>query len=399
MKKFIQNMHILSVHSRYQIRGGEDECQEAEVSLLREMGHLVEVYEESNDRVAALNTLRMVVKTVWSQEAHQTLRDRLKERSYDVVHVQNFFPLISPSVYYAAKAEGVPVVQTLHNYRLLCPNALFFRSGRVCEDCLGKSVPWPGLLHACYRGSRPATGVVTAMLTTHRAMQTWTELVDIYIALTEFARQKFIEGGLPAEKIVVKPHFVHPDPGCGEGHGGYGIFVGRLSPEKGIATLLAAWQLLKGKVPLKIVGDGPLASWLVEAAQKIPGVDLLGRMPPTEVYKLIGEAAFLVFPSEWYETFGRVAIEAFAKGTPVIASNIGAIADLVDSGRVGFQFQPGDAEDLAAKVERVLANPAELVQMRREARHEFEAKYTAQKNYQRMIEIYAQVQSGFIHQN
>jgi len=383
-------MRVLSVHSRYQMRGGEDECHEAEVSLLREMGNIVEVYEENNERVAALGNLQMALRTVWSQEAHQAVKRQLTEQHYDVVHVQNFFPLISPSVYYAAKAEGVPVVQTLHNYRLLCPNAKFFRDGRVCEDCLGKSVPWPGILHACYRGSRPATGVVTAMLTLHSTMHTWMEKVDVYIALTEFARQKLIEGGLPAEKIVVKPNFVHPDPGPGEGRGGYALFVGRLSPEKGVETLLAAWKLLAGKVPLKIVGDGPLANWVAAAAAQVPGVDLLGRMPQTEVYKLMGEAAFLIFPSEWYETFGRVAIEAFAKGTPVIASNIGAIAELVDSGRVGLHFRPGDSEDLADKVEWMIAHPAEVAQMRREARAEFEAKYTARENYQRLIEIYAQ---------
>lgn len=363
------------------------------------MGHLVEVEEENNERIAALGTMRMTLRTVWSEEAYQRVRRRLTEQPYNVVHVQNFFPLLSPSVYYAAKAEGVPVVQTLHNYRLLCPSALFFRDGRACEDCLGKSFPWPGVLHGCYRKSRPATGVVTAMLAVHHTMHTWTEMVDVYIALTEFARQKFIKGGLPAEKIVVKPNFVHPDPGPGEGRGGYALFVGRLSPEKGVETLLSAWKLLKGKVPLKIVGDGPLASWLVEAAQQVPGVDWLGRMPSAEVYELMGEAAFLVFPSEWYETFGRVAIEAFAKGTPVIASNIGAIAELVDSGRVGLHFRPGNPEDLAAKVEWVIAHPAELAQMRREARAEFEAKYTSQKNYQRLIEIYAQTQPAFIYQN
>lgn len=384
-------MQILSVHSHYQIRGGEDECHEAEVNLLREMGHLVEVYEENNERAVALGNLHMALRTVWSEEAHQTVRRRLKEQSYDVVHVQNFFPMLSPSIYYAAKAEGVPVVQTLHNYRILCPNALFFRDGRVCEDCLGKSIPWPSMLHACYRESRPATGVVTAMLTAHRTMHTWTE-VDMYIALTKFAKQKFVDAGLPAEKIVVKPNFVHPDPGTGEGCGGYALFVGRLSPEKGIETLLAAWKLLAGKVPLKIVGDGPLASWLT-VAQQVPGVEWLGRLPQAEVYALMGEAAFLVFPSEWYETFGRVAIESFAKGTPVIASNIGAIAELVDSGRVGLHFRPGDPEDLAAKVEWVLAHPSELAQMRREARIEFEAKYTAQKNYQRLIEIYTKTQA------
>ncbi|MBW4640141.1 MAG: glycosyltransferase [Gloeocapsa sp. UFS-A4-WI-NPMV-4B04] len=382
-------MRILSVHNRYQIRGGEDESRESEERLLREMGHLVEVYEENNERIAELNPMRMAVNTVWSVEAYKTIRSRLREQPHDLVHVQNFFPLISPSIYYAAKAEKVPVVQTLRNYRLLCPNALFFRDGHVCEDCLGKFVPWPGILHACYR-DRMATGVVTAMLTTHRMLRSWTEAVDIYIALTEFARQKFIQGGFPAEKIVVKPNFVHPDPGTGEGRGGYALFVGRLSPEKGISTLLEAWKQLGGKIPLKIVGDGPLALQVAEAAKQMLGVEWLERKPLEEVYELIGQAAFIVFPSEWYETFGRVAIEAFAKGTPVIAAAIGAIAELVEPERNGFHFRPGDPQDLAAKVELALSQPGKLAQMRQEARAEFEKKYTAKENYLRLMRIYAQ---------
>jgi len=387
-------MRILTIHNQYQIRGGEDECHEAEVNLLREMGHQVEVYEENNDRVKALGKLRMATKTVWSQEAYQTVRHQLRERPCDVVHVQNFFPLISPSVYYAAKAQGVPVVQTLHNYRFLCPNALFFRDGRVCEDCLGEFIPYPGVLHGCYRDSQAASGGVATMLTVHRAMSTWTKMVDIYIALTEFARQKFIAGGLPAEKIVVKPNFVSPDPEPGSGCGGYALFVGRLSTEKGLDTLLAAWEHLGTQIPLKIVGDGPLAEQVAQAAKRLPQVEWLGRRPIKEVYALMGEAMFLVFPSKWYETFGRVAIEAFARGTPVVAANIGAIAELIDSNRTGLKFSPGDPADLAAKVEWLLEHPTELAQMRQEARAEFEAKYTAEENYRKLMQIYAKAQAA-----
>ncbi|NEO36545.1 MAG: glycosyltransferase [Moorea sp. SIOASIH] len=387
-------MRILSLHNRYQIRGGEDECHEAEVRLLQEMGHLVDVYEQDNQRVAELGHLKMAVKTVWSQEAHQTVKQQLKQHSYDVIHIHNFLPLISPSVYHAAKAEGVRVVQTLHNYRLLCPNGLFFRDGEVCEDCLGKSVPLPGILHSCYRNSFAATGVVSAMLSVHHTLQTWSDMVDTYIALTEFARQKFIAGGLPANKIVVKPNFVYPDPGIGEGDGNFALYVGRLSVEKGLDTLLSAWEHLDSKIPLKIVGDGPLASQVQQAAQRLPQVEWLGRKPMAEVHELLGKAMCLVFPSKWYETFGRVAIEAFAKGTPVIAANIGAIAELVESSRVGLHFRPGDPFDLASKVDWLVSHPTELAQMRREARSEYEAKYTATKNYQQLLDIYSSSESG-----
>ncbi|MBW4575773.1 MAG: glycosyltransferase [Aphanothece sp. CMT-3BRIN-NPC111] len=384
-------MRILSVHNYYQIRGGEDESCEAEKQLLQERGHQVEVYEKNNDSLAALSSARLAFNTIWSAESYANLRQRFRKLPHDVVHVQNFFPLISPSVYYAAKAEGVPVVQTLRNYRLLCPNALFFRDGGVCEDCLGQPIPWPGVVHNCYRQSRVASAGVATMLTVHRTLRTWSQMVDVYIALTEFARQKFIQGGIPAEKIVVKPNFIHPDPGSGTGGGGYALYVGRLSVEKGIDTLLAAWERLQGKIPLKIVGEGPLANQVVEATARSPQIEWLGRRPMAEVYDLIGEAKVLVFPSKWYETFGRVAVEAFAKGTPVIAANIGAIAELIENDRTGIHFQPGDPDDLAAKVEWVLSHPDALAQMRREVRAEFEARYTADENYRRLMEIYALV--------
>ncbi|HEY9651202.1 MAG TPA: glycosyltransferase [Coleofasciculaceae cyanobacterium] len=384
-------MRILSIHNYYQIRGGEDESHESEQRLLRDMGHQVDIYEEKNDRVAALSLTDMAFRTIWSKEAYKTVKQKLTAKACDLVHVQNFFPLISPSVYYAAQAEGVPVVQTLRNYRLLCPNGLFFRNGQVCEDCVGKAIPYPGVLHRCYRDNLAASGVTATMITVHRAMQTWKEKVDVYIALTEFARQKFIEGGLPGDKIVVKPNFVHPDPNPGEGRGGYALFVGRLSVEKGLDTLLAAWKQLDNPMPLKIIGDGPLASQVAEAAQKLPQVEWLGRRPMADVHALMGEAMVLIFPSKWYETFGRVAVEGFAKGTPAIAANIGAISELVHHGRTGLLFQPGNSTDLAAKVEWVLQHPRELAQMRQEARAEFKAKYTAQENYRRLMEIYSLV--------
>lgn len=382
-------MHILSVHNAYQIRGGEDESRASEERLLRENGHQVEPYEENNARVAEFNAVQLALNTIWSQSSYQIAKQKLMQSSYDLMHVQNFFPLISPSIYYAARSAGVPVVQTLRNYRLLCPNALFFRDGQVCEDCLGKAIPYPGIVNRCYRESLAASSVTAAMITIHRLLKTWDEMVDVYITLTEFSRQKFIQGGLPAEKIVVKPNFVHPDPGVGSGSGGYALYVGRLSVEKGLDTLLAAWEQLETPLPLKIIGDGPLADQVAATAARLPQVEWLGRKPMSEVYDLMGEAIALIFPSKWYETFGRVAVESFAKGTPVIAADIGAIAELVEPQRTGLCFRPGDATDLAAKVETLLLDPKRCLQMRQEARAEYEAKYTAAKNYSRLMEIYA----------
>jgi glycosyltransferase involved in cell wall biosynthesis len=345
-------------------------------------------YEVHNDQVEHVDRLTLAKDTVWNTSAYRELRTIIRRERPDVVHFHNTLPLVSPAGYYAAKAEGVPVIQTLHNYRLLCPVALFFRDGRVCEDCMGKAVPWPGVVHGCYRGSRAASGVIATMLTVHRALRTWTEMVDVYVALTEFARNKFIEGGLPAGKIVVKPNFVAPDPGRGQGGGGYALFVGRLAPEKGTGTMLAAWDRLRTRVPLKIVGEGPLKDQVVRVAAKRSDVEWLGHRPVADVHALMRKADMLVFPSQWYETFGRVAAEAFAAGTPVIAANIGAVAELVEHGRTGLKFRPGDPEDLATQVEWALSHSAELRRMREEVRAEFEAKYTAERNYRALMEIY-----------
>jgi len=371
-------MRILVVHNYYQQTGGEDQIFATECALLEARGHEVRRYTVHNDQIKGMNPLILAKATVWNSDIYQQLQ---------IVHFHNTFPLISPAAYYAVKAEGVPVVQTLHNYRLLCLNAYFFRDGHTCEDCLGKLVPWPGVVHNCYR-SRAASSTLAAMLPIHSLLGTWMKAVDVFIAYSKFAHNKFIQGGLPANKIAFKTNFLHPAPCPGQGKGGYGLFVGRLSPEKGLSTLLAAWETLGSKVPLKIVGDGPLSQQVAEAVERVPGVEWLGLQSLTKVYELMGEAAFLVFPSEWYETFGRVAIEAFAKGTPVIAADIGAVAELVDHGRTGLRFRPGDPEDLRAKVEWTLAHPGELAQMRREARVEFEAKYTAEQNYQILMSIY-----------
>ncbi len=384
-------MRILSIHNRYQIRGGEDESREAEEQLLRDRGHHVEVYEEDNDRVSQLGHLKVAMRTVWSVESYNKVRNILRQSNYDLIHVQNFFPLISPSVYYAAQAEGVPVIQSLRNYRLLCANGFLFREGKVCEDCLNHKIPVPGIIHRCYRDSLPGTMTVSAMQTVHRALETWTKQVNLFITLTEFSRNKFIQAGFPADKIVVKPNFISHNSGIGKGSGGYGFYVGRISPEKGIETLLSAWKLLDFPIPLKIVGDGPLSDQVQQAAAEYPNIEWLGRQPLKTVYQLIGEAKFLIFPSLWYETFGRVAIEAFAKGTPVIAANIGAIAELVKNQKTGLLFNPGDSQDLITKVKWMLEHPQQLQQMRIQARSEFESQYTPEQNYQQLINIYQKV--------
>lgn len=382
-------MQILSIHNRYLQRGGEEESYELEAQILKEQGHEVDVYEESNFTLEQLSLIEISLKTIWSQKTYQLVSNQLSTKNYDVVHVHNFFPLISPSVYYAAKKAQVPVIQTLQNFRLLCPNGLFLRQGQVCEDCLGKFIPYPGIIHGCYRNSKLSSAGVATMLTVHRALGTWKNLINRYIALTNYDRDKFIQGGLPPEKIVVKPNIIHPDPGVGEGKGNYAVFVGRLSVEKGIDTLLDAWEYLAQYIPLKIVGEGPLNDLVAATVRRIPQIEWLGYKPLTEVFEIVGQAQFFIYPSKWNETFSRVAVEAFAKGTPVIAAaGVLAMADLVDPGRTGLHFQIGDAEDLICQVRWLLERPELLAQMRRNARAEFERRYTPQENYRQLITVY-----------
>jgi glycosyltransferase involved in cell wall biosynthesis len=382
-------MRILTIHNSYQQTGGEDTVFVAEASLLRQYGHEVVEYHQDNGRICTLSRHRVAMQTIWSQPAYTELRQLVRDVQPDVTHVHNTFVLISPSAYYASKGAGVPVVQTLHNYRLLCPAATLFRNGRVCEECLGITPPWPAVLHACYRHSHAQSAVTTTMLTFHRWLKTWQERVDLYIALTEFARRKFIRGGLPADKIVVKPNFVFPDPGKREGAGNYALYVGRLSAEKGVHTLLKAWGQLRG-ISLRVAGDGPLLEEATMMVRRhgLKDITLMGRVPPRDVLASMKGAKLLIFPSEWYEGLPMTLIEAFACGLPVIASRLGAMAEMVDEGHTGLLFRPGDPEDLAAKVRWAVEHPEAMDLMGAHARHVYEEKYTSDLNYHMLINIY-----------
>lgn len=330
----------------------------------------------------------MLAQTVFNQRAYHRLRALLRSSKPDIVHVHNTFPLVSPAVYYAAVAEGIPVVQTLHNYRLLCPSAVLYRNNSVCEKCTHARSSWPAIQHACYRQSRPASAAAAAMLTVHRMAGTFRKHVTTYIALSEFARGKFIQGGFPPEKVVVKPNFIEPDPGRGPGLGNYCIFVGRLVPEKGILTMLDAWTRFSPPLDLEIAGDGDLANEVAAAAERCPRIRWLGRLPKAQLYDRMKNATALLLPSLWYEPFGLVVVEAFAMGLPVIASRIGALAALVEHGRTGFHVEPQNPSDLAAQVSQLHANSRVSRAMRIEARREFERWYTGDRNYSLLMDIY-----------
>ena len=381
-------MNVLTVHNFYREPGGEDRVVENESALLTRHGHRVVQYTPDNDTIDQINPITLAGMTVWNRQSYKDIRALIARESIDVMHVHNTLPLASPSVYYAAAEEGVPVVQTLHNYRLLCPNALCFRGTTPCVECITSDSLMPAVRHKCYRGSTAATAAVATMLQVHRTAGTWQDKIDAYIAPSAFARTLFVAGGLPDDRMFVKPHFVDADPGVGPG-GDYAIFVGRLSPEKGIDTMLAAWSQLHMRMPLVIVGDGPLAPAVADAVRRCAGITWLGRQPHADVQRLIGGAAVLVFPSVVFETFGQVIIEAYASGTPVISSSGGAGAELVRAEETGLHIAPGDAASLITQVEWLLAHPHRLSAMRTAARSMYETRFTARTNYRQLMNIYA----------
>ncbi len=383
-------MKILLLHNYYQQPGGEDVVVQQEKAMLEARGHTVDLMTADNSCITGIKSQAAVaLGSIYSRRSRALLEKKIITAKPDIVHVHNFFPQLSPSVYYACAKAKVPVVQTLHNFRLICPNALLFREGKPCEDCVGRTIAWPGIRNACYRDSHVGTAVLATMLTTHRFLGTW-QVVDAYIALSEFARRKLIAGGVPSSHLFVKPNCLAPDPGMRAGSGDYALFVGRLSPEKGIKTLLAAWAQLPAR-RLKIVGDGPLRD-VVEQAD-ISNVEFIGPQSSEAVMDLIGGAAFLVVPSECYENFPRVIVEAFAKGVPVLGSRIGSMEELIEDGRTGILFRAGDVRDLANKAEWLFTHPDEQQRMSAEARREFESKYTAEQNYKQLMQIYGSATS------
>lgn len=385
-------MKILLIHNYYRHSGGEDVVFQAEADLLRERGHSVVTYTRANDEISHYGILKKISlagDTIWSRSSKYAISKVIAKECPDLVHFHNTFPLISPAAYYGCREAGVPMVQTLHNYRLICPSAMLFRGGGLCEECIDHGL-LRSIRYGCYRDSRVATATVAGMLAFHHMMDRPREMPDCYIALTQFSRRKFIEGGLPSERIFVKPNFLDHDPGARTEAEDYAVFIGRLSPEKGVRTLVSAWEKLTSRVNLRIVGEGPLRLELGMRSGrcKHSSICFEGRLRRSCVVEVLKRARFLVLPSECYETFGLVIIEAFACGVPVITSRLGAMEEIVEDGCTGLHFTPGDSQDLAAKVEWAWNHPQEMEKLGRNARAEYESRYTAEQNYGKLTGIY-----------
>jgi glycosyltransferase involved in cell wall biosynthesis len=381
-------MRVLLAHNFYRSSApsGEDEVVRSEHRLLLENGFEVIPFTRHNDtlRAGARGALEAAFSNAWSFASVQALRRLIAEHRPDIAHFHNTFPQISPAAYDACRDAGVPVVQTLHNYRMFCANALMNRGGTACESCLGRT-PLPALLHGCYRDSRVATAGMLIGSALHRVRRTYQTQVDRYIVLTEFARQRFIAHGIPADRLVVRGNSLPYDPGVGQGGGGYALYVGRLTAEKGVGTLIRAWRRTSD-IPLRIAGDGELRAELEREACDLP-VEFLGRVAPERVPDLMKDAEMLVVPSECYEGFPRVVVEAFATGTPIVAADLGGLGELVDE-RAGIKFPSGDANALANAVTQLWKAPALRENLRLANRRRFEREYSPSMGLASLHSIY-----------
>lgn len=383
-------MRILVTHNNYLLPGGEDAVVRSEVAMLKEFGEEVLLYDRNNKEIenaSIFRKIQYVLELGGSPRTYREIRLLIKKFRPDVAHFHNIFFSITPSAYQACKDEGVPVVQSQHNFRLLCSNALFYRNNKVCEDCLGKN--WiPGIYHRCYKNSFWASYFLSRMLQKHWQKGTWLNMVDCYVVAAEFTRQKYIQGGIPADKIFVKPNFFDQvRPESDRKSRDYVLYVGRLSDEKGVDVLIKAWRSLEG-VPLKIMGQGAREGQLRDLAQGIKDIDFLGHVSQDKYHDYMSRARMIVLPSLCYESFPRVFVEACAYGVPVVASRLGSLQELVRDGENGVTFEAGNPRDLAQKIRHILSDESGWKRMRENALENYRLRYTSRKNYEILKDIY-----------
>jgi len=378
---------ILMVHNKYQILGGEDVVFNQEKLLLEKNNVQVKEYLLDNKIIDHSNPFRIALRTIWSATSNKEIRNIIRQEKPDVVHFHNVFPLISPSAYYAAKSEGVAVIQTLHNFRLICPNAILFRSGNICEACVGKIIPYPSLVYKCYRNDRLATLVVVLMLSIHRLIGTWLLSVDKYIVPSEFTKKKMLKSGIPCDKFRIKPNFFTSSKVKKIEIRDKFVYVGRLSPEKGIRTLLRVIDKMN-QISFSIAGTGPLEDYIKLFSVTHNNCRFNGHILRDEIENLLSQAIALIVPSECFETFGLVIIEAFSCGVPVIVSDIGSLSEIVENEYTGLKFAPGNPDELARKIQWAWDHRAEMEIMGRNALSDFEEKYSPERNLEILLDIY-----------
>jgi glycosyltransferase involved in cell wall biosynthesis len=385
-------MKIIVAHNRYQHRGGEDSVFDNEVELLTTAGHEVHPLVISNDTIKSpRDKILAMFRTVANPNGMAMMSAEIEKIRPDLVHVHNFFPLLSPAVYSVCHAAKVPVLQTLHNFRPICANGLLMRNGEICHLCVNSSIFW-GVFYRCYRGSIAGSLATARMIWVHNKRKTWVAEVDHYIALSEFSRRIFIDAGFPEDCITVKPNFIK-DPGCAPTSGPRegALYVGRLSEEKGLRLLLEASA--RYNFPLRIAGAGPELSALKSLAPV--GTVFLGNLTREAVFNEMKRAAVVVIPSLCYENCPVVVLESFACATPVIGSRFGALTEIIEDGVTGFLVPRADSAALGDQIRRALANPHLLRKLGNSARRVFLDRFTPEINLKLLEDIYRKLVQKF----
>ncbi|MCA9104877.1 MAG: glycosyltransferase [Planctomycetales bacterium] len=380
-------MRILTVHNHYRIRGGEDVCFEADTKMLRDRGHEVIHYTRHNDDVGRTSRWREARETLWSRHTYDEVTRLIKTQRPDVMHVHNTFPLISPSVYDAAHDQGLAVVQSLHNFRPLCVGAALCRDGQYCDTCLVKGSPWAGVRHRCYRDSLAASAVSALLNRRNQRRNLWRR-IDRFITFCGAARDLYIQGGFPADRIELNPHYVEQEIEPREHTDRAFVFVGRLNREKGLDRLLQAWDQYRGDWKLRIIGEGPLAEAAQAQAARDARIQFIGKVPRQECLGWMASSSCLLFPSPAFETFGRVVIEAFSLGIPVIASRLGGPRDIINSPLLGTLIEPTDVSAMSAALSEAESWWDGFAERRAACRSRYLDAYTIETNYEKLLRIY-----------
>jgi len=386
-------MKILICHNFYQHRGGEEETVFREKELLEKKGHKVVFFTRNSREIESFHFFHKIIflfEVFFSVSIYRKLKQLIKKKKPDIVHIHNIFPLLSPAVYYAAKSCNVPVVQTLHNYRFLCLNGLFLQNnGKICEKCK-KGNFISGILNKCYRSSFLQSVAMAFVLSVHRKLGTFHKKIDCFISPSNFLKDKFAGVGFPENRIFVKPHFTEISDGVKtDDFENYAVYMGRLSKEKGLFTLIKAFKGILG-VNLKILGEGQIRGELDNYIEKeqIKNVSLLGYIKGVAKEEILKKARFLVLPSECYENMPYSILESFARGVPVIASKIGGLRELVTDGYNGLLFEPGNAGDLADKIKELAGNKEVLLEMRKNVYETARERFSETAGYENLMKIY-----------
>ncbi|MBF0384962.1 MAG: glycosyltransferase family 4 protein [Candidatus Omnitrophica bacterium] len=387
-------MKILLGHNYYQNSGGEDLVYRDEVSLLRSNGFEVLEFTRNNDYFESLSIpgkIKALFNLGWSNKSYSDIKKSIRAFKPDIAHFHNIFYHLTPSVYSACKEEGVPVVQTLHNFRIFCSNGLMLRRGLNCEICL-ELPSFKAVFHRCYRSSAFLTYLIYQMLIKHNKKKTWHEQISTFIALSEFSREKFVRFGIKEEKIMVRPNFVFPtdvDVPLPKKKGGYALYMGRMSGEKGVEKLIEAWREIKG-IPLYLAGNGPEEEFYFRLVKEknISNVKFLGYIDGSEKINLLREARFIVVPSLCYENSPRIISEAFSMAVPVIANKTGSLIEIISDGKTGLLFDIRINGDLKEKAEALWDNDTLINKMSQNAFNEYRIKYSPQASFNMLCDIY-----------